>query len=252
MLLRGYCGLRSVTMRLDLADNMIALSVIVPTFNEADGIVAHLWALQALRRSSSEVIVVDGGSSDETPRLAAPLADAVISARRGRASQMNAGARCARGVVLLFLHADTRLPKSAVSLLTNALADARWVWGRFDVAIEGTHPLLRLVAWSMNRRSRLTGIATGDQAMFVRRQSFATVGGFPELPLMEDIALSRRLKCLGRPLCLRERAITSGRRWEQRGVLRTIILMWRLRAGFWFGVDPGRLARAYAAASSER
>lgn len=229
---------------------MIALSVIVPTLNEADGIVAHLSALQALRQRGSELIVVDGGSSDATPRLAAPLADIIIQARRGRAAQMNAGARHARGEILIFLHADTRLSASADSVLKNAFADPNWLWGRFDVAIESTHRLLRLVAWCMNLRSRLTGIATGDQAMFVRRNTFAAVGGFPELPLMEDIALSRRLKGLGRPLCLSQRVITSGRRWEQRGILRTIVLMWRLRAGFWFGVDPGRLARAYAAGSS--
>ena len=231
---------------------MIALSVIVPTLNEADSIVAHLSALQVLRQRGSELIVVDGGSSDETPTLAARLADVVISARRGRAAQMNAGACRADGEILLFLHADTRLPANADLLLNNALADPSRVWGRFDVAIEGRHPLLRLIAWSMNRRSRLTGIATGDQAIFVRRRAFTGVGGFPELPLMEDIALSRSLKGLGRPLCLSERVFTSGRRWEQHGILRTIVLMWRLRAGFWFGVNPGRLARAYAASSSNR
>ena len=231
---------------------MIALSIIVPTLNEADGIVAHLTALQPLRRRGSEVIVVDGGSADDTRRLAQPLADRVIAARRGRAAQMNAGSRYARADVLLFLHADTRLPVSADSLLAEQLTDERWGWGRFDVVIEGTHPLLRLVAWSMNRRSRLTGIVTGDQALFVRREVFAQVGGFPELPLMEDIALSRRLKCLGRPLCLSQRVITSGRRWEQRGVLRTIVLMWRLRAWYWLGADASRLAKTYAAASPER
>jgi rSAM/selenodomain-associated transferase 2 len=233
-------------------DKMITLSVIVPTLNEAEGIVAHLTALQPMRRRGSEVIVVDGGSSDDTPRLAEALADRVIAAHRGRATQMNAGASYARGDVLLFLHADTRLPEHADSLLAKALADGRWVWGRFDVAIEGTHPLLRLVAWSMNRRSRVTGIATGDQALFVHRETLAEVGGFPEIPLMEDIALSRRLKCLGRPLCLREHVTTSARRWEQRGVLRTIVLMWRLRAWYWLGADPGRLAKAYSAASSGR
>ena len=231
---------------------MIALSVIIPTLNEADSIVAHLSALQPLRRRGSELIVVDGWSSDDTPRLAAPLADIVISARRGRAAQMNAGAHRAGGEILVFLHADTRLPANADSLLKSAFANPNWLWGRFDVAIEGAHRLLRLVAWSMNRRSQLTGIATGDQAMFVRQNTFAAVGGFPELPLMEDIALSRSLKGLGRPLCLSERVITSGRRWEKHGILRTIVLMWRLRAGFWFGVDPRRLARAYAASSSHR
>ena len=225
---------------------MTALSIIVPTLNEASGIVAHLVGLQALRQRGSEVIVVDGGSTDGTQALAALWADAVVLASRGRAAQMNAGARLASGDVLLFLHADTRLPVSADSLIEKGLVDEGRAWGRFDVAIEGTHPLLRVVAWSMNWRSRLAGIATGDQAMFVGRGAFDLAGGFPELPLMEDIALSRSLKRRGRPLCLSERATTSGRRWEQRGVLRTIVLMWRLRAGYWLGVDLGRLAKAYA------
>jgi rSAM/selenodomain-associated transferase 2 len=231
---------------------MITLSVIVPTLNEAKGIVSHLSALQSLRRVGCEVIVVDGGSSDDTAGLATRLSDRVIVARRGRASQMNAGARHARGDVLLFLHADTRLPVSADLSIAKELGDEGWVWGRFDVDIEGTHPLLGVVAWFMNRRSRLTGIATGDQAMFVRRQAFTKVRGFPEIPLMEDIALSRSLKCLGRPLCISERVTTSGRRWEQRGVLRSIVLMWWLRAQYWLGADPGRLAQTYAAASLER
>jgi len=224
------------------------LSIIVPTLNEAAGIVAHLEALQPLRERGAEAIVVDGGSADGTAALAAPWADAVASAPRGRASQMNAGAKLARGDVLLFLHADTRLPDQADLLIAEALADSRRSWGRFEVTIASTHPLLSVVAWSMNWRSRLTGIATGDQAMFVRRPAFETAGGFPELPLMEDIALSRSLKRTGRPLCLQERALTSGRRWEQRGVLHTIILMWRLRAGYWFGAEPRRLAEDYASA----
>jgi rSAM/selenodomain-associated transferase 2 len=252
MRLSVYYSSCSATTHGSSAETMIALSVIVPTLNEADGIVAHLTALQPLRRRGSEVIVVDGGSTDGTPRLAASLADRVIAVRRGRGAQMNAGARQAHGDVLLFLHADTHLPDHADLLLTKALADERRLWGRFDVAIEGTHPLLRLVAWSMNRRSRLTGIATGDQALFVRREAFAKVGGFPDLPLMEDVALSRSLRCLGRPLCLRARVTTSGRRWEQRGVLRTVVLMWRLRAQYWLGADPGTLAKTYNAASRGR
>ncbi len=231
---------------------MTTLSIIVPTLNEASGIVAHLVALQALRQRGTEVIVVDGGSTDGTPALAAPWADAVVSGSRGRAAQMNAGARLARGTVLLFLHADTRLPESTDLLIAKGLADEKWAWGRFDVAIEAAHPLLRVVAWSMNWRSRVTGIATGDQAMFARRHAFEWAGGFPELALMEDIALSRSLKRMGRPLCLRERATTSGRRWEQRGMLRTIILMWHLRAGYWLGVDSGRLAKAYASVRRAR
>ena len=245
MLRPDCCGWRGATTRHSWAETMVELSIVVPTLNEADGIVAHLTLLQPLRARGAEVIVVDGGSTDGTGERAGPWADKVVSAHRGRAMQMNAGAKLATGNVLLFLHADTRLPESADTLIVRSCGGDVHAWGRFDIAIEASHPLLRVVAWSMNWRSRLTGIATGDQAIFVRRRAFEAVGGFPELPLMEDIALSRKLKAAGRPLCLRARVVTSGRRWERHGVLRTIILMWRLRAGYWIGVDPGRLARYY-------
>jgi rSAM/selenodomain-associated transferase 2 len=222
-------------------DARLKLSVVVPVLNEAAGIRAALEALTPLRSRGHEVIAVDGGSSDGTPELAAALCDRVLSAPRGRASQMNAGARAVTGDALLFLHADTRLPPVADELIFSSLRTS--VWGRFDVEIEGRHPLLKVVACAMNLRSRLTGIATGDQAIFVRRGSFP---GFPEIALMEDIALSRILKKIGRPACLRERVVTSGRRWESRGVLRTIVLMWRLRLLYFLGVSPERLARRYA------
>jgi hypothetical protein len=147
--------------------------------------------------------------------------------------------------VLLFLHADTGLPADADRLVCEGLGSTRRPWGRFDVRIEGRHPLLPMVAATMNLRSRLTGIATGDQAMFVDRAAFAAVGGFPDIALMEDIVLSRRLKRLGRPLCLRARALTSGRRWEKHGVVRTILTMWRLRLAFFLGAEPARLAASY-------
>lgn len=221
------------------------LSIIIPCLNEADGIAGALAALAPLRARGAEVVVVDGGSADETVARAAPLADLVISAPRGRASQMNAGAARARGEILLFLHADTRLPESADALIVDGLKRSRRGWGRFDVRIEGRHPLLRLVARLMNLRSRLTGIATGDQAIFVTRSLFTAAGGYPEIPLMEDVELSRRLKRFGPPLCLRHRLTTSGRRWERRGVLRTILLMWRLRLAYWAGADPRKLAGRY-------
>lgn len=224
---------------------MPTLSVIIPVLDEAAGIGDALAALAPLRARGAEVIVVDGGSRDGTPEHARAGADRVVTAARGRAAQMNAGAALARAAVLLFLHADTLLPPEADRLVVDGLAGSGRAWGRFDVRISGKPALLRLVAAMVNLRSRATGIATGDQAMFVRRDVFDRVGGFPGIPLMEDVALSRRLNRVGRPLCLRARAVTSGRRWERHGVLPTILLMWRLRLAYYFGADPARLARRY-------
>jgi rSAM/selenodomain-associated transferase 2 len=218
------------------------LSIIIPCLNEADGISGTLAALAPLRARGAEVIVVDGGSSDSTVERAVPHADRVLSAPRGRAAQMNAGAARARNEILLFLHADILLPESADALIVEGLKRSRRGWGRFDVAISGRSPLLRMVAWLMNARSRLTGIATGDQAIFVRRSHF---GGFPEIALMEDVAFSKTMKRRGAPACLRERVTTSGRRWESRGVVRTMALMWRLRLLYALGADPARLAERY-------
>jgi rSAM/selenodomain-associated transferase 2 len=220
------------------------LSVIIPALNEAAGIVSQLEALQALRRQGAELILVDGGSTDNTSELARPLVDQLIACVRGRAVQMNAGARSSGGDALLFLHADTLLPTSAHDCLRAAI-DAGAVWGRFDIRIAGAHRMLRVVARMMNWRSRLTGIATGDQAIFVRRSTFEEIGGYPELPLMEDIALSARLKRIAAPACLQECVITSGRRWEKHGVMRTILLMWRLRAAYFLGAAPEKLAARY-------
>jgi rSAM/selenodomain-associated transferase 2 len=221
------------------------LSIIIPVVDEGEAIAGTLDQLADLRALGAEVVVVDGGSRDATIQRARMRADRVISAPRGRALQMNAGAAAAAGDVLLFLHADTRLPKYADHVVLQGLDRSQREWGRFDVSIEGAHPLLSLVAWTMNVRSRVSGIATGDQAIFVRRTAFAAVGGFPGIPLMEDIALGKALKRRGLPLCLRERVCTSGRRWDENGVLRTILLMWRLRLAFFFGADPKKLARQY-------
>jgi rSAM/selenodomain-associated transferase 2 len=221
-----------------------ALSIVMPVLDEVAGIEATLAALAPLRARGAEVIVVDGGSTDDTPQRALPLADLVLRGPKGRARQMNAGAAKARGEVLLFLHADTCLPEGADALVLNAVAQGA-AWGRFDVRIEGRPALLRLVAASMNLRSRCSGIATGDQAIFVRADRFRHIGGFPDQPLMEDVELSRRLRALSPPRCLRQRVRTSGRRWESRGVWRTIVLMWWLRWRYWRGASPQALAEAY-------
>ncbi len=219
------------------------LAIVMPVLDEAAGLAATLQALAPLRARGVELVVADGGSRDASAAIARPLADRVIAAPRGRARQMNAGAAATDAPRLLFLHADTRLPERADTLVDAALAER--AWGRFDVRIEGGSAWFPLIAALMNRRSRWTGIATGDQAMFMTRAAFDSAGGFPDQPLMEDIELSRRLKRLGPPACLRARVATSGRRWEQRGVWRTIWLMWRLRYAYWRGADPARLAALY-------
>ena len=217
------------------------LSIIVPALDEAAVIGAMLASLASLRARGHEVIVADGGSADATRDIAAPLADRVLVAPRGRARQMNAGAAVASGEALLFLHADTRLPTNADHLIFHALKKS--LWGRFDVAIEGHSTLLPVVACLMNLRSRLSGIATGDQAIFVCRDAFP---GFQEIALMEDVAFSKSMKRRSPPSCLRARVATSGRRWEQQGVLRTMLLMWRLRLAYFLGTAPDELARRYA------
>ncbi len=221
------------------------LSIVMPTLNEAEGIAARLAALQGARAAGVEIVLSDGGSADATLERAAGLCDAIVHAPRGRAAQMNAGASVASGGVLLFLHADTRLPEGFAALALDGLKRSGRAWGRFDVRIEGRSRLLPLVGAMINLRSRLTGVATGDQAMFVRRDALKALGGFADLALMEDIALSRRLKRVSRPLCLRAKATTSGRRWDKHGALRTIVLMWRLRLAYYCGAHPDDLARRY-------
>ncbi|WP_425054303.1 TIGR04283 family arsenosugar biosynthesis glycosyltransferase [Pseudomonas abyssi] len=220
----------------------LKLSIIMPVRNEAAGIVAALTPLQPLR-GELDIILVDGGSTDDTVNLAAPLADRLIQSAPGRATQMNAGAAIAQGEWLLFLHADTQLPPNFLELLPAVNAASQW--GRFDVRLSPSSPMLRIVAWMMNWRSRLTGVCTGDQAIFVRRALFEQVGGYAPIPLMEDIELSKRLRRRGRPLCLHERLTTSSRRWQQNGTLRTIGLMWWLRWRYWRGAPVEELARRY-------
>ena len=219
----------------------MSLTIIVPMLNEAAGIAE---ALRALRELDAELIAVDGGSSDQTVDCATPHADLLLEAARGRARQMNAGAAAAHGDILLFLHADTRLPPAADQIIKQSIANGA-TWGRFDVEITGNSAWFPVIAGLMNWRSRLTGIATGDQGIFVKRSAFEQIGGFPDIPLMEDIVLSQHLKQLGRPACLRQKVSTAGRRWEKHGILRTILSMWWLRLRFFCGADPQQLAIEY-------
>ncbi len=225
------------------------LSIIIPALNEAANISTALKRLQPLRERGAEVIVVDGGSSDDTVALASALGVRTITTAPGRATQQNAGAQIATGDTLLFLHSDTRLPDNVDTLIDAALKEHNTTWGRFDVTLDSgklrSHFMLKVIATLMNFRSRMTGIATGDQCIFVRKSTFEQVDGFPNIPLMEDIALSKSLKKISAPVCLRERVTTSARRWQKQGVWRTMVLMWWLRFAYWAGVSPTKLATWY-------
>lgn len=219
------------------------VSIVVPVLNEASAIGPFLEALRQTTGPEADIIVVDGGSGDGTQGVLDASGIRWTSAPRGRGSQMNAGAALARHEHLLFLHADTILPADALPAIIAALRTRQW--GRFDIELVGRHPGLAMVAALMNLRSRLTGIATGDQAMFMTRDAFTRAGGFPDIALMEDIAMSRALKRLGPPACLRPKVRSSGRCWDKHGLVRTILAMWRLRLAYWRGADPDDLARRY-------
>jgi rSAM/selenodomain-associated transferase 2 len=224
---------------------MPVLSIVIPMLNEQAIVTASLGRLQGFRKRGVEVIAVDGGSGDDSVKLAAPLADRVVQGHRGRAVQMNAGAAIATGETLLFLHLDSALPPDADRRVADAMRGIDIGWGHFDVEIEGEHPLLGTIAWCMNHRSRWSGIATGDQAIFVRRSWFDAAGGFPPIALMEDIALCKILRARGRAGVIGCRVLTSGRRWEQHGIVRTIVMMWWLRLRYFLGGNPDRLAAMY-------
>ncbi len=221
------------------------LTIIIPSLNESEVIGSLLESLQSLRQAGHEVIVVDGGSDDATVQIAQPLVDQLLNSPPGRAGQMNVGAAAASGDVLWFLHADTQLPIDASKAVISGIVSGS-IWGRFDVRLSGQQYLLKVVAFMMNLRSRWSGIATGDQGVFVNRTVFNDVDGFPDISLMEDIVLSKRLKRVGKPLCLHLKIVTSSRRWEAHGILRTILLMWKLRLAFALGVSPKRLSQWYS------
>jgi rSAM/selenodomain-associated transferase 2 len=220
------------------------LSIVIPALDEAANL-ARLLPDLARRFPGAEVIVVDGGSSDETPGVVRNHGARFLASERGRARQMNAGARAARGEAVLFLHADTILPEGAPAAIAGALQDPAVAGGRFDVRFSNARWPFRMIAAFMNWRSRVTRIATGDQGIFVRRAAFEALGGYPDLPLMEDVELSRRLKRLGRIACLRLSVTTSARKWERDGILRTIVLMWTLRFLYFCGMDAARLHAWY-------
>jgi rSAM/selenodomain-associated transferase 2 len=221
------------------------IGVIIPALNEAPGLQQMLAPLLEWQARGHELILVDGGSQDATASIAAAAGAHVVSSEKGRARQMNAGAAVATAEVFLFLHADTELPADADRLISTGLSTGQYSWGRFDVHIRGRARMFPVISAMINLRSRLSGIATGDQALFMTRAAFAAVGGFPDLPLMEDVEICKRLKRHSQPLCLRQRVVTSGRRWETRGVWRTIVLMWRLRFAYWRGIPAEQLARLY-------
>jgi rSAM/selenodomain-associated transferase 2 len=220
------------------------ISIVIPVFNEEKAIGAALGALLPL--APHEIIVVDGGSDDRTAEICASFGVRVLDSGRGRGRQMNAGAARATGDVLLFLHADTRLPHSAFRDIAAALENPRYVGGRFDLELDGKHWMLPVIGALINCRSRATGVGTGDQAIFVRRETFMRLGGYPDIALMEDIALCRSLKRQGQLASLRSRVVTSARRWESEGVWRTIFKMWLLKLCYFAGVAPARLKPFYA------
>lgn len=224
---------------------MSTLSIIIPVLNEARTLQKQLPALQALRRGGHQVVLVDGGSTDASVAVARDLVDVCLTCEPGRARQMNAGAARATGDVLLFLHIDTSLPDGAADLVLAALSGGARCWGRFDVRLDGRHPAFRVIAGAMNLRSRLTAVATGDQAIFVRRAVFERIGGYADVPLMEDVIISKTLRRLSRPACLRPPVVSASRRWQQHGILATIWLMWRLRLAFFLGASPAVLHRQY-------
>ncbi len=223
---------------------MVKFSIIIPVLNEAQNISSFLSKLQSLR-TQAEIIIVDGGSQDDTTDLSQPLADKITQSTKGRAKQMNAGAKIASGEILLFLHADTSLPDNSLLLIEKGLSE-KYQWGRFDVELSGNHFMFQVIAFFMNWRSRLTGISTGDQTLFVQKKLFYQIGQFPDIPLMEDIAICKQLKKYSAPLCLKARVITSSRRWQSFGILRTIMLMWWLRLLYFSGCDPKSLSGLYS------
>ncbi|WP_419812176.1 TIGR04283 family arsenosugar biosynthesis glycosyltransferase [Bacterioplanoides sp.] len=240
----GSRPLVSLATSISVSDS-IDVSVVVPFYNEQAEMPALLAHLRHWQSRGCEILLVDGGSQDDSAHIAQQHGFKVIQSDKGRALQMNAGAQQASGKVLVFLHADSRLPTDADQQILQAIEQQYYRWGRFNLTIDGQAKMFPVISWLINQRSRLTSVATGDQAIFVRRDEFLRLGGYPQQPLMEDVELCLRLKQYSRPACLTSRVSTSGRRWQQQGVWRTIFLMWRLRWLYWRGVSATTLAEYY-------
>ena len=220
------------------------ISIIIPVLNEQENLSRLTAYLQLVQDQGHEVIIVDGGSKDNTLTMAYEITRHVVVSNAGRALQMNSGADIATGEVLLFLHADTQLPENTVQIISELFNNKNY-WGRFNVRLSSNKTVYRLIEQLINLRSRLTSIATGDQAIFIEKNLFDRVAGFPEIALMEDVAISKRLKKIVKPICLKQKVITSSRRWETKGVAATVFLMWKLRLYYFFGMSPDKLKQLY-------
>lgn len=238
-----------------------SISIIIPLLNEADNVANLITSLSQIlfdeeskpisNKSDIEIIMVDGGSRDTTVSLLKKFTSGqIILSEACRAKQMNEGAKRATGDVLIFLHADTLLPRKVIALLQNNFWESNKAWGRFDVRINGKHGMFWVIAYMMNVRSKLSGICTGDQTIFVRKKVFESLSGYAPVPLMEDIEISQRLKKISAPYCIKEKVITSSRRWEHHGIIRTIVTMWQLRLLYFMGISPKRLHQKYYGSSS--
>lgn len=224
---------------------MSGLSIIIPVLNEEHFLAVNKERLVSLLQEGHEILIVDGGSQDDSVSIARSLGCEVFCTRASRGHQLGYGANRSKNDVLLFLHADTHLPSHTAKMVAQALVGPEQRWGRFDVRFSNPHPVFRVIAWFMNKRSCLTGIVTGDHALFIKRELYFSCGGYRDVPLMEDVELCRRLKKHASPVCLSEEVVTSSRRWEQNGIFKTVIMMWWLRLMFFFGWSPEKLARLY-------